>query len=57
MSMQERWRIYISPKLNNPLVKDIGKPGIGGRGKGNKKHPSLFIKCCYLKVKGVLNCF
>lgn len=32
MSMQERWRIYISPKLNNPLVKDIGKPGIGGRG-------------------------
>jgi len=30
--MQERWRIYISPKLNNPLVTDIGKPGIGGRG-------------------------
>lgn len=28
-----------------------------GGGAGNKKHPSLFIKCCYLKVKEVLNCF
>lgn len=61
MSMQEGWRIYISPKLNNPLVKkeslECGEGGEREKKKRNKKHPSLFIKCCYLQVKGVLNCF